>query len=377
MSEIRTILRTANDLRQRGEPFLVATLVRVRGSSYRRPGARMVVSGDRWMAGSLSGGCLEGDIARKGWFRTRNGCPAIITYDSTVSGGAERSDGGGFGLGCEGIVDVLIERAGAAGRLDALSFIETTVDKQMPGALATCLDGLEGRVHIGARVGLRADGSIESDGIDPMVSGAMLAECKRVLAGGEGRVAICAIDGANVEVFVEAVTPPVRLFVLGAGHDAVPVVAFARALGWDVAVCEPMARLSTRERFGEAVLAASLESIGSLVDASHRAAAVVMAHDYERDRAALGTLLKTRAMYVGALGPRRRTLRMLADLGVDTSDPRLHAPVGLDLGAETPQEIALSIVAEVQVALGHSSAEGLRRRPGSIHSAEASQEAAE
>lgn len=188
-----------------------------------------------------------------------------------------------------------------------------------------------------------------------------------------------ASPGGPLEALIEAVLPPPRLFVFGAGHDAVPVVAIAETVGWEAFVCEPHARFATRERFGgaRAILVGGPTELARRVDDSHRAMAVVMAHDYERDRACLAALLGTNVRYLGMLGPRRRTVRMLAELGMKQEDPRLHAPVGLALGAETPQEIALSIVAEAQSVLKGASAVSLREHAGAIHATPCSSRAAE
>ncbi|HEY5947483.1 MAG TPA: XdhC family protein, partial [Kofleriaceae bacterium] len=174
----------------------------------------------------------------------------------------------------------------------------------------------------------------------------------------------------SVDVFIEAVLPPPRVFVFGTGHDAVPVVQLARNLGWDVAVCTDQVRVTTRERFGQAdeILVGTPAELASRIDECDRAVAIVMNHNYELDRDAVGMLIGTRARYIGVLGPRARTSRMLNDLYlVSQDDPRLHAPIGLELGAETPHEIALAIVSEVQAVLARVPAQCLRDRVGSIH----------
>jgi xanthine dehydrogenase accessory factor len=375
MSETRAILEAAGQLQRAGEAFLIATVARVRGSSYRRPGARMLVTRERWIAGSVSGGCLEGDIARRGWWRTRAGAPVLVTYDGRGDDGL----GAGLGVGCDGAVDVLIERAPAEGGVDPLGFMASCVGDQSRGALATVLEGGGERVRLGARAALRADGEVWSDIADPDARAVLMAECEAVLASGETRVATCLLGGTPVEVIVEAVAPPLRLFVLGGGHDAIPVVGFARALGWEVFVCQPHARLATRERFAvaDAVVVAGPGEVAARVDVSARAAAVVMGHDYARDRDMLEALVGTRALYLGVLGPRRRTARMLGELGRDWRDPRIHAPVGLALGAETPEEIALAIVAEIQSVVGKANGASLRERTGEIHDRAARAHAAE
>ncbi|HEY2509282.1 MAG TPA: XdhC family protein [Polyangiaceae bacterium] len=363
MNELTFLLAAAEELRRRQEPFLLATVVRVRGSAYRAPGARMLLTCDRWIAGSVSGGCLEGDVARKGWWRTEGG-PVVVTYDARE----DAELGGGFGLGCGGVVDVLLER-GSASVAEALRFLDECRRGQWRGGLATVFGG--GAAPLGGRVAVRSDGTVRAWGaFDRATRRRLEDDCARTAASGKGMVA--SVPGAStgaLEALIEAIRPPPRLFVFGAGHDVVPVVEIAATVGWEVIVCEPHARFGARERFGraDAVWFGEPDELAARIDASDRALAIVMSHHYERDRATLDALLGTRALYIGMLGPRRRTVRMLDELGLADGDPRLHAPVGLDLGAETPQEIALAILAEGQAVLTQASATRLRERSGPIH----------
>jgi xanthine dehydrogenase accessory factor len=295
------------------EDHVVATVVNVIGSSYRRPGARMIVTRERRVAGAISGGCLEGDVLRRGFWLTEHG-PALVTYDASEDHA---------GSGCNGTIEVLLERS-------------------------------------------------PIDGIDPL---AILARCMREqtrvtvatrFRGGFSRTLAPSTDDGLVEVLA----PPPRLFVLGTGIDAVPVVEQARAIGWEVIVCAPSLRPEFRTRFPRAdrLAIAQPAELPALIDASDRAAVVVMNHDYQHDRACLDAVLRSTACYIGALGPRKRTLRMLDELGRSAeSHPRLHAPIGLEIGAECAEEIALAIVAEVHAVLAHAPAHALRQRIGPIH----------
>jgi xanthine/CO dehydrogenase XdhC/CoxF family maturation factor len=174
------------------------------------------------------------------------------------------------------------------------------------------------------------------------------------------------------DVFVESIAPPPRLFVLGAGHDAVPVVAIARSIGWDVVVCAPHARVSVRERFSMAdeLVTTPLEDVERRIASSALPLAIVMNHDYDHDVRSLAMLLRSNVPYIGVLGPRARAEAMLHEIGKGAADdPRVHAPVGLAIGAETPEEIALSIVAEAKAHLARASARSLRDRVTRIHAA--------
>ncbi len=366
MSQTRAILRSASELRRAGGPFLLATVVRVEGSSYRRPGARVLLSEERWEAGSVSGGCLERDLMRKGWWRTQAGSPALVTYDST----GEDETGWAFGLGCGGVVELLLERLGAGGGLDPLRFIERCGEAQERGVLATVFRSEEPSTPVGAHLCLGASGAIDADPIDPQLRERMVEACRVVLARGESVVRTCAGSGGSAEVLFEAVEPPPRLFVCGTGQDAVPLVKGASALGWEVFACESQARWATRTRFDQADgIVVGAGELALKVNQSWRALAVVMSHDYAQDRAYLAALLPTRARYLGLLGPRRRSERLWSEVTgrACLDDPRLHAPVGLDLGAETPHEIALSVLAEMQAVLAHAAGGKLSDRSGPIH----------
>lgn len=367
MSELTFLLDAAARLRQDGEAFLIATVVRVSGSSYRRPGARMLLTEDRWVAGSVSGGCLEGDVLKKGWWRTREGGPALCTYDST----SRDEIRWGFGLGCDGVVDVLLERADRAGQVDPLAFLEQCRRTQTRGALVTIFRSEAKKAPAGTRLALYADGRIEADEMAAPLRDALSKDARIAIETGESTAHSYPIGEGSIDALVEAVLPPTRLFVFGAGHDAVAVVQIAHTLGWETHICEPHARWVTRERFAMAdhVHFVPPQESAALIEGSECPTAVVMGHNYEQDRDYLAMLLGTRARYIGALGPRRRTARMLGEIGKISAldDSRLHAPIGLAIGAETPQEIALAVLAEVKSVLTRTSATSLREQRSPIH----------
>ncbi len=368
----RQILDAAARLRRQREPHLIATVVRVHGSAYRRPGARMLLTQFRWITGSVSGGCLEGDIAKKGWWRTQSGEPVLVTYDSTIPNDATDDDiRSAFGLGCNGIVEVLLERAGTPGRIDPLELASECLRTQKRGAIVTVIRSRVPQVTLGARVAVIDGGEPQADAFDDEVlRTAMLADARGAIATGTSSNRTYTTARGSVDVFVEAILPPPRVFVFGTGHDAVPVVTLARSLGWDVCVCTDQIRVTTRDRFSgvEEILVGTPADIAARIAECDRAIAIVMNHNYELDRAYLGALIRSNACYIGVLGPRARTSRMLNDLYlVAQDDPRLHAPIGLEIGAETPHEIALAIVSEVQSVLARAPAHSLRDRVGPIH----------
>jgi xanthine dehydrogenase accessory factor len=368
----RQIIDAAARLRRQREPHLIATVVRVQGSAYRRPGARMLLTQFRWITGSVSGGCLEGDIAKQGWWRTQSGEPVVMTYDSRDRADADDDDiRSAFGLGCDGVVEVLLERAGAPGRIDPLAFASECIHTQKRGALVTVIRSRVPAIKVGSRVAVRAGAELQADAIgDNVLRTAMTADARAALASGESTNRSYTSAQGTVDVFIEAVVPPPRLFVFGTGHDAVPVVQLARSLGWDVTVCADEVRVATRQRFSQAdeMLVGAASDLAARIDECDRAVAIVMNHHYELDREHLGMLIGSRARYIGVLGPRARTTRMLNELYlVAQDDPRLHAPVGLQIGAETPHEIAMAVLTEVQAVLARVPAQSLRDHLGPIH----------
>ncbi len=361
----RSILDAAARLRRNREPHLVATVVRVRGSAYRKPGTRMLMTQFRWISGSVTGGSLEGDIASKAWWRTRDGEPVLVRYDSRAPENADDDVRSAFGLGCDGVVEILLERAAQPGRIDPLDVAERCIREQKRGAVVTVVHSEVPGIKTGMRVAVVDRGDAIGDSFDASLRAGMIADARAAIATGESCDRTYRSDLGNVDVFVEAILPPPRLFVFGSGHDAVPVVQLAKTLGWDVCVCPHEQRVSVRQRFTHAdeVLFGTLDELATRIEQCDRAIAVIMSHHYETDRSYLGMLVRTQCRYIGVLGPRARTTRMLAELGLGLAgDIRIHAPVGAEVGADTPQEIALGIVAEVQARLAHAPGKSMLER---------------
>jgi xanthine/CO dehydrogenase XdhC/CoxF family maturation factor len=332
----RAIIDQATRLRRQREPHLVAMIVRAEG---RRGGARMLLTQFRWITSGSSGVSLEANLANTGWERTQHGEPFLLKCDAP--------DGdlcSAFGLDGEGEIEVLVERAGVPGRIDPLVIAERCLRSQRRGAVVTVIAGGK----LGARVALVAGEDPVSDSLEPALAGAMLDDARSALETGFSGLR----RYGDVEAYVEAILPPPRLFIFGIGHDAVPIVQLAHAIGWEVAVCAHEPRHATRSRFSTAdeVLIGTAADLAARVDECDRAVALVMSHRHDLDRDNLAALLRTRARYIGVPGTRTRTLKMLNESG-SVEDPRLHAPVGLDLGAHTAHEHALAIIAEIQAVL--------------------------
>ena len=385
MTELQSVAAAARRLRAAGQPFLIATVVAVRGSSYRRPGARILIAGDRWITGSVSGGCLEGDLLRRGWWHTGAAPAVVVTYDSTAEDG---DPGWGVGFGCNGVVDVLLERGELADGTPniAVDGLWRAVERATACAVVTVFRSQVEAVPVGARVVIDAGGRVTSIAPSPSTGAparaarivrALVAAGQRCFTAGDRlrpSSATLAVGDGAVEALVETLVPPPALFVCGGGRDAVPVTALAGQMGWDITVWEPRRREQVAPRFPQArLVSGGADELVAAVAATPRALAVVMSHDFRLDAEALRVLLPSSVLHIGVLGPRRRTEKLLATLAQEGAplpvDPwrRLAAPVGLALGAETPEEIALAIVAEAQAVLTGESAGFLRSRPGPVH----------
>ncbi len=346
----RSIVEAAARLRRHGEPYLVATVVSTSGTAYRRPGARMVLTRFRWVAGTVTGGVLEGDISNTGWQKTKD-APLLVRYDAADGAAAEDDDiRSAFGLGCDGAVEVLVERAGAPGRIDALEVAARCYRAQKRGAVVTVYRTTVAGLRVGARMAVIAGSELEleADPIEAALRGSIEADLRIVLESGVSATRTYQTADGSTDVLIEAVVPPVRLFVFGTGHDAVPLAQLAHQVGWEVVICAAEAKYSTRERFATAVemLIGTPAEIAARIDETDRAVAVVMSHDTAREREHLGMLLGTTARHIAVLGPKQRTLEMLTVLQ-RPDDARLH---GIDQG-ETPQELALGAIAQAQATM--------------------------
>ncbi|CAN5902614.1 XdhC family protein [soil metagenome] len=333
----RSLVEAAARLRRHGEPYVVATVVRAR-----RPGARMILTRYRWLAGTVSGGGFEGELASSAWMHTKDAGPVVLTYD------AHHPDIGGdddlraaFGLGDGESVDVMLERAGAPGRLDVLELAARCSRQQKRGAAATVIRSEGSAVKLGMRLALVAGGEIEQEQlIDSTLRDEIATDLRVVLETG------CAMTRSfgAFDVLSEAIEPPPRLFVFGSGHDLVPLAQLARQIGWDVVICGEATRYSTRERFvmADEILTGDLDSLAERINESERAVCVVATHDADKDRAILAMLGTTKACYIGVVGSGARHA---------LDDHRVRELLG-----DSPQDRAFAAIGESQAVL--------RRMPG-------------
>lgn len=362
MKEIRAILDTYQQ-KAPGVGAALATVVHVEGSSYRRTGARMLILDNGTWVGGISGGCLEGDALKRARLAIAQGQPGIVTYDTTNEDDYQI----GVGLGCNGIISVLLAPIDpdVPTPIDLLTACAT--GPRQTNILLTLLKApANSNLPIGTM--LRYDGP---DSLTPFGAAAdELGQTIRtfVKKGKSAPVSLNVPEGV-LEVFVEVMLPVPHVVLMGQQYDVYPMVRLVNELGWQTTVVANPQKV-TRALFGSAnalIAPADFDSI--TID--DQTAFVLMAHDFNTDKANLPRALATGAPFVGVLGPRVRTERMmdeLADEGtvVPVTD-RLHAPIGLDIGAVSPEEIALSVMAEIRATLSGRDGSFLRLRQAPIH----------
>ncbi|MGL4622805.1 MAG: XdhC family protein [Chroococcidiopsis sp.] len=365
MNELPAILEAFEESQQKSEASYLATIVNTKGSTYRRPGAKMLMTSTGQMVGAISGGCLENDVFEHTRQRMQSGKAIVVTYDTTNN----EDIVWGFGIGCNGVVQVLIERLDRF--LNPIVFLQECFKKRQLGVIATVFS-VEGSVEIeiGAKVMFAHDGSITTNIEESKLLQTLVCDIKASFQARQSSIRKYQFPSGSVEVFIEVIQPPTPLIIFGAGSDAIPVANFAKALGWNVTVVDCRASETTRDRFSIAdkVILTRRDIIDQQVLVETNTSAVVMTHNYFDDLEILKMLLPSSARYIGVLGAKKRTEGILNKL-IYTKDQleRLYFPIGIDLGAETPQEIAIAIVAEIQAVLSHRAAGFLKHRQAPIH----------
>lgn len=371
MTDLEKILPLWHELESAGADYVLATVVDVEGPSYRKPGARMLIAQDGRRAGTVSGGCLEAEVAKRAWWLTESG-PVVGRY-STVADDGEMP----YGSGCGGVVYVLLERRATAAPL--LRALENAFHARVPLAIATVLDGSEiaKRALAGPTI---MRGPNDADPSQTLTS-TLETIALQALEGMQSIDQRVTVGDRTTRIWVDYRAARPGLWVFGAGDDAKPIVHLARQLGWFVAVADGRSHLAISDRFPAAnslltlpIAEMPVKNPSPIAEVKATDAAILVTHSFDQDARIMAALLTRENLpaYVGVLGPQRRTREVLAEaarlLGLEDSPQRieqwleqLHAPTGLDIGAETPAAIALSIIAEIQQTLSNGSALPLRQ----------------
>jgi xanthine dehydrogenase accessory factor len=352
--ETREVLDRLAELRRTGQRAALATVVRVRGSAYRHEGAKLLVAEDGTTTGNVSGGCLEQDVREVALQVIRSGRPELRSYCSS----ADEIAAWDLGVGCEGQVDVYVERTDARPREREL------LEGRRPFAVATIIgmrDAGSGMRLIVTDDG--AEGDVGSVELNRMVT----AQARSLLRAGESGVR----EIAGRSVFFDVLVPPPQLVLLGAGDDARPLARFAADVGFRVVVVDRRPGYLTRDRFPAAadLVQSGGDGLAQALPLDSDCYGVVMNHNFADDLAYLRALLRSSVAYIGMLGPRQRTERMLRNLAAEGSvdDARVYGPVGLDIGTDGAEQVALAVIAEVLAVRSGRHARSLRNREAPIH----------
>jgi xanthine dehydrogenase accessory factor len=372
VKEFKTILSEYKKIDFTKRKAALATVVKVRGSSYRSPGARMLITDDGTWVGSISGGCLEGDALRKARKVMTEKKPLTVTYDTRE----ESNQNLGIGLGCNGVIDVFIEPLDSNTSNNSISLFESFVTAEEPVAMAILFDG---GPEIGEKMIVAADGRSSREFSDHGLSELVHGDLLRIFNTRKSEARKYFYGGSEREVFIELIQPSISLLIFGGGFDARPVSQLAKSLGWEVQVTDECVAHIAPIFFPEAdkLSLCQREYIDRDFKITPYTACVLMSHNYEYDRDVLKKIIGSETPFIGILGPRKRFDKMLEEFQkddfeiIDEQIQRIHSPIGLDIGAETPDEIAVSIIAEIQTRFANRSGGFLKHRDGPIHERDA------
>lgn len=428
MSQLTALLQAIDQAQAQQDDAVMATVVQVEGSAYRRPGARMLVWSHGQPVGTISGGCLESEACKKAQWLTRHGQPALQRYSTghadfytdpdayaqaqdissvyTNDIEADEDEALTFGLGCNGTVSVLFERLNSPAMLAVSQLLRHVQASQRAGVIATVISSQKSHYKETHDTKNKANQNNQSEislqlgdrllldplqhelswftqansSVDSSLHQAMHNDVIFTLTRQKSLHQTYQTAQGSIQVFLEYVAPPNRLVIFGAGHDAQPLVSMAKMQGWHVSVIDSRPHFARKARFPDADYVGCIDltdtsALAELANLTNGAAVAIMSHSLAQDRHWLKHMLLNPPRYIGQLGPRYRTERLIAEIQHSLTDPMhieqgleaLHYPIGLDIGGDTPEAIALAIMAEITATLNQRSGKMLKQRNLSIH----------
>lgn len=410
MSQLSALLNAIQQAQHQQDNAVMATVVEVEGSAYRRPGARMLIWSHGQPVGTISGGCLEGDACKKAQWLTRHGQPALQRYRTghadfytnpdgytdSQDADADEDEALAFGLGCNGTVSILFERLNSPAMLAVSQLLQQVQTSQRAGVIATVIssqknDAPENGLQLGDRLLLNPQQhelswyTQTNISIDSNLHQALHNDVIFTLTRQKSLHQTYQTPQGEISVFLEYVAPPNRLVIFGAGHDAQPLVSMAKMQGWHVSVIDSRPHFARKVRFPDADNVRCIDlkdmdlkdnsTLNYLTSLTKGAAVAIMSHSLAQDRHWLKHMLLNPPRYIGQLGPRYRTERLINEIQQNLPEPRhieqglevLHYPIGLDIGGDTPEVIALAIMAEITATMNQRSGKMLKQRDLSIH----------
>ncbi|MCR4031931.1 MULTISPECIES: XdhC family protein [Flavobacterium] len=367
MKEISDILKAYSEAQNEDKKCALATVVKVEGSSYRQAGARMLVTEDGFLTGAISGGCLEGDALRKALLSIHQKQNKLVTYNTSNEDEAEV----GLQLGCNGIVHILFEYIDAETANNPIQLLKQLELERKEAVIVTVFSLKRNASQIGTTLFYRKDSPVLNHNKDILN---LISDVKEVLETKTSIVKKLHSESDN-EALIEYIKPPISLIIAGAGNDVQPLVKMANVLGWKITIQEGRATHATKKRFPKAdqISTVKAEDFLESIVVDDQTYFLLMTHNYKYDLGILKLLLERDFHYVGILGPKSKFNRMLDDLlieGITVNEEQLekiHSPVGLDIGAETSEEIALSIISEIKAFASERTGTSLKFKAGKIH----------
>jgi xanthine dehydrogenase accessory factor len=372
MKEIKEIIKAYNDCTSAEKKTALVSVVHLDGSSYRRPGARMLINDEGQLTGAISGGCLEGDALRKAMLVIAQQNSKLVTYDTSD----EDDVSVGVQLGCAGIIQVLFEPIDVNAAINPLLLLQKAIAKRQQSVLVTLFSIQEkNKPQIGTCLLIEEDKTITGKIPIVAIEDAVMKDIEKMMQTKSSSFINYTADGIVYTAFIEFLQPTVSLIVVGAGNDAIPMVNIADSIGWEPRVVDGRNTHAKPERFTSAcqVLVSKPENVLEQITIDEQTVFVLMTHNYNYDLAMLRALLQREVKYIGMLGPKKKLMRMLDELkdaGIKLTDKQMNSiygPVGLDIGAETAEEIALSIIAEIKAMFAGKKGTMLRDSKDFIH----------
>ncbi|MCX7640896.1 MAG: XdhC family protein [Pyrinomonadaceae bacterium] len=357
MKELREIIKKIESSPSE-EKLLLATVVEVVGSSYRLPGAKMLIDANDNTFGMISGGCLEADILERSKELREKGKPILFLYDTTKDDDSIFS----LNMGCKGVIRIFLEPINKNSTL--FNTLKNLIKQRKKVSTATVVSSTN-EALVGKRLFYDGDsffGDLASEELKKELIDLFLRNQKSELKR---------LEQLQSEIFFEKILPPLKLVIFGAGYDAIPLAEIAHSIGWSVSIVDHRPAFANKERFpfADEIFVSRAETFSDDILRGENIACVIMTHNYEQDRVILLRALNADCFYIGLLGPRKRAEKLLEKSGINLLEKtnRLYSPVGLDIGATTPETIALSIIAEIEAVSNGRNGGFLRNRQGSIY----------
>ncbi|MFD2201204.1 XdhC family protein [Shivajiella indica] len=370
MKELHQIIKAYEKSLTRKQKTALATVVKVDGSAYRRPGARMLVTEDGELTGAISGGCLEGDALRKAQSVIFQQKSMIVTYDTTD----EDDQKFGIGLGCNGIIQVLIEPINAEETFNPIELLKLALADRSASILVTFFSLKNSRSEqLGTKLLFKDNkfyGALDynESGLQKLVE----QELNRPI---DSNLIKSYPEADDMFVFYERIKAPIQVLLFGAGNDTLPLAKMIDILGWELTLIDGRKSHATHQRFPNAypIIVAPADEVINKIKWDDQTVALLMTHNFEYEVMVLSSLIRLQLPYIGILGPKKKTLKLMERLtlqGIQMEESNIFGPIGLDIGAEGSEEIALSVLSEIKSVLAKKTPDHLRDKLGPIHGEE-------